>query len=190
VTDAEAREHAARLEQLLERLEDLPPAARDTATETTATLLALYGEALARIAARVPADALAGDELVAHLLMVHGLHPVPVEQRVEGALEEVRPYLRSHGGEVELLGVRDGVVRLRLRGSCSGCPSSRTTLELAVDEAVRRAAPEVEAIDAEDGEPAAPAGLPLVVRGPAPATALPPAAFETCPLPMAPGAPA
>jgi Fe-S cluster biogenesis protein NfuA len=191
VTDEEAREHAERLEHLLERLEDLPPAARDAATEAAATLLALYGEALARIAARVPVDALAGDELVAHLLMVHGLHPVPVAERVEGALEEVRPYLRSHGGEVELLGVRDGVVRLRLRGSCSGCPASRTTLELAVDEAVRRAAPEIEAIEAEDGEPAAPAGLPLVMSAPAPAPAprLPAAAFESCPLPMAPGGP-
>jgi Fe-S cluster biogenesis protein NfuA len=191
VTDAEAREQAERLEGLLARLEELPPAARDTATEAAATLLGLYGEALARIAARVPADALTGDELVAHLLLVHGLHPVPVERRVEGALEEVRPYLRSHGGEVELLAVRDGVVRLRLRGSCSGCPASRTTLELAVDEAVRRAAPEVEAIEAEDGEPAVPDGLPLVMSGPAPAPAptLPPAAFEACPLPMAPGGP-
>jgi Fe-S cluster biogenesis protein NfuA len=170
VTDAEARERAARLEQLLEALEGLPSGARDTATEAVATLLDLYGEALGRIAGRVPAEALTGDEVVAHLLMVHGLHPVPVEQRVESALDEVRPYLRSHGGEVGLLEVRDGVVRLRLQGSCSGCPASRTTLELAVGEAIRNAVPEVEAIESED------------------APAAPEPAYDACPLPMAPGA--
>jgi Fe-S cluster biogenesis protein NfuA len=172
MTDAEARERAARLEQLLEALEALPATARDTATETVATLLDLYGEGLARIVARVPGDALADDEVVAHLLMVHDLHPVALEQRVEAALDEVRPYLRSHGGEVQLVQARGGVVRLRLQGSCSGCPASRTTLELAVEEAIRRAVPEVEAIEAEDGhaEPS-----------------LPPAAFDACPLPMVGG---
>lgn len=166
MNDAEARERAARLEQQLEELETLPP----VATEAVATLLELYGEALARIAGRVPAEVLRDDELVSHLLMVHGLHPAPVEQRVEGALDEVRPYLRSHGGEVELVGVSDGVVRLRLQGSCSGCPASRTTLELAVEEAIRGAVPEVEAIEAEDAE------------------AAPDPAYDACPLPMAPGA--
>ena len=45
------------------------------------------------------------DELVAHLLLLHGLHPVPVRERVLGALDEVRPYLATHGGGVELLDV-------------------------------------------------------------------------------------
>ena len=169
MNDAEARERAARLEELLEAVEGLPSAARDTATDAVAALLELYGEGLARIAARMPADALAGDEVVAHLLMVHGLHPVPIEERVEAALDEVRPYLRSHGGEVGLVEVRDGVVRLRLQGSCSGCPASRTTLELAVNDAVRKAVPEVNAIEAEDGHDEHPA------------------AYDACPLPMAPG---
>jgi Fe-S cluster biogenesis protein NfuA len=169
VTDQQARERAARLEELLEALEALPAAARDTATEAVATLLDLYGEGLGRIVARVPPEALAGDEVIAHLLLVHGLHPVPLEQRVESALDGVRPYLRSHGGEVQLLGVQAGVVRLRLQGSCSGCPSSRTTLELAVEEAIRNAAPEVEAVEAED----APIAFDV--------------AYDACPLPMAPG---
>ena len=168
MTDEQARECAARLEDLLGALERLPPAARDTATEAVATLLDLYGEGLARIAARMPADALVGDEVVAHLLIVHGLHPVPIEQRVETALDEVRPYLRSHGGEVGLLAVRDGVVSLRLQGSCSGCPASRSTLELAVNEAIRKAVPEVEAVEAED------------------ATEEHDSPYDACPLPMAP----
>jgi Fe-S cluster biogenesis protein NfuA len=76
---------------------------------------------------------------------------------VQGALEEVRPYLRQHGGGVELLGIEDGVVRLRLEGSCNGCPSSAVTLKLAVEEAIQRAAPDVERIEAEGA--AEPSGL-------------------------------
>ena len=182
MNDAEARERAARLEELLEALEALPSAARDTATAAVATLLELYGEGLARIAASVPADVLTSDEVVEQLLIVHGLHPLPVEQRVEAALDGVRPYLRSHGGEVGLLEVRDGVVRLRLQGSCSGCPASRTTLELAVNEAIRKAAPEVEAIEAEDGPASGTSPLTVVNGSGAPA-----AAYDACPLPMAPG---
>ncbi|WP_328320245.1 NifU family protein [Streptomyces sp. NBC_00388] len=98
--------------------------------------------------------ALADDDLVASLLLVHGLHPYSVETRVEEALAGVRPYLGSHGGDVELLGVTaDGVVTLRLLGSCDGCPSSSATLKLAVQSAVEAAAPEVTGIEVE-----APAG--------------------------------
>jgi Fe-S cluster biogenesis protein NfuA len=80
---------------------------------------------------------------------VHDLHPVDVETRVRHALEEVRPYLGSHGGDVELLGVADGVARLRLAGTCNGCPSSTVTLQNAIEEAIMRAAPDLERIDAE-----------------------------------------
>jgi Fe-S cluster biogenesis protein NfuA len=100
----------------------------------------------------------AGDEVVGHLLLAHGLHPVPVEARVGDALEEVRPYLASHGGGVELLGVEDGIAHVRLHGTCNGCPSSATTLKLAVEEAVLRAAPDVERVEAEATEPAATSG--------------------------------
>ncbi|MGH3424148.1 MAG: NifU family protein, partial [Nocardioidaceae bacterium] len=67
----------------------------------------------------------------------------------------VRPYLGSHGGDVELLGVEEGVVRLRLLGSCDGCPSSSVTLKLAVETAIESAAPEVSSIEVEEtsGDP-------------------------------------
>ena len=124
--DTEARDRVARIEGLLGEIETLAdPVARDRATETVQALLDLYGEGLARVLSAVGeerAHAAAEDELVAHLLFLHGIHPVPVAVRVQNALEEVRPYLGSHGGNVELLGVDDGVVRLRLEGSCSGCP--------------------------------------------------------------------
>ena len=169
--DGQAREAVARVEALLARVEGLEDLrARDTALEMVQELLALYGEGLARVVGRVPEPrALAEDELVTHLLLIHGLHPVPVEERVLGALDEVRPYLDSHGGAVELLGVDDnGIVRLALRGSCEGCPSSAMTLKLAIEEAVLKAAPEVERVEAEGAVASRPPGIPLpLVRVPA-----------------------
>jgi Fe-S cluster biogenesis protein NfuA/nitrite reductase/ring-hydroxylating ferredoxin subunit len=97
-------------------------------------------------------EAFAEDELVSHLLLLHGLHPIDMETRVVKALEEVRPYLQSHGGNVELLGVEGGVARLRMQGSCNGCPSSAMTLKLAIEEAVQKAAPDLLGIEAEGVE--------------------------------------
>jgi Fe-S cluster biogenesis protein NfuA/nitrite reductase/ring-hydroxylating ferredoxin subunit len=91
----------------------------------------------------------AEDELISHLLLLHGLHPLDVETRVVRALEEVRPYLQSHGGNVELLGIEGDVARVRLQGSCDGCPSSAVTLKLAIEEAVQKAAPDLEGVEAE-----------------------------------------
>jgi Fe-S cluster biogenesis protein NfuA len=135
------------VEALLDRVEQFPEPQREVATELVAALLDMYGEGLARIVAacEVPVE----DELVAHLLLLHGLHPLPVAERVTRALDEVRPYLVAHGGGVELLGVADGVVRLKLEGACHGCPSSALTLRSAVEEAIMRAAPDVDRIDAE-----------------------------------------
>lgn len=106
---------------------------------------------------------LAEDDLVSGLLLVHGLHPYGVEQRVEEALESVRPYLGSHGGDVELVEVSDdGRVRLRLLGSCDGCPSSSVTLKLAVEGAIEAAAPEIETIEVEEAsKEAGPALIPV-----------------------------
>jgi len=96
---------------------------------------------------------LAHDDLMGSLLLVHGLHPYGVETRVEEALESVRPYLGTHGGDVELLAVTDdGTVRLRLLGSCDGCPSSSVTLKLAVEGAIEAAAPEITVIEVETAD--------------------------------------
>ena len=167
----------AEIEALLDRLDALPDAAaRETATETVQALVALYGEGLRAVIERVgpaQARALAEDELVAHLLLLHGLHPSPVEQRVREALDGVRPYLESHGGNVELLGVDDGVVRLRLQGSCEGCPASAMTLKLAIEEAVLSAAPDVDAVEAEGVDDPAHAQLLQIECSPALAAARP-----------------
>jgi Fe-S cluster biogenesis protein NfuA/nitrite reductase/ring-hydroxylating ferredoxin subunit len=169
----QAQTLVATVERQLEEIEQLPDAAtRERTTEVVQALLDLYGAGLERIVDEIAvrddgqlADALAGDELVAHLLLLHGLHPVALEQRVLGALEEVRPYLESHGGDVELLAVEEGVVRLALEGSCSGCPSSTMTLKLAIENAIRKAAPEVDEVLAEGAAAPTPppgAGLELL----------------------------
>jgi Fe-S cluster biogenesis protein NfuA/nitrite reductase/ring-hydroxylating ferredoxin subunit len=183
VLDTDARERVGRVEALLDRLDALPDAAaRDTATEAVEALLELYGEGLARLVGHVAerddgrlAAAVAGDELVSHLLLLHGLHPVPLEARVRGALDEVRPYLASHGGGVELLGVEEGVVRLRMEGSCDGCPSSAATLTLAIEDAVQKAAPDVVGIEADGAVPATPAPglIQLEIHAPLPPAAAP-----------------
>jgi Fe-S cluster biogenesis protein NfuA/nitrite reductase/ring-hydroxylating ferredoxin subunit len=77
-----------------------------------------------------------------------------VERRIEDALDGVRPYLGSHGGDVTLLGVIDDVVRLQFTGSCKSCPSSAVTLELTVEDAVRAAAPEIASIEVVAAEAA------------------------------------
>jgi Fe-S cluster biogenesis protein NfuA len=141
MNDAEVRERIVRLEELLGAVEG-----DAVASEAVAALVEVYGEALRRFLAG--ADP-AADELLSHLLLVHDLHPVDVETRVTRALEEVRPYLESHGGDVELLEIADGVVRLRLQGTCNGCPSSSATLRHAIEEAIERAAPEVVAVEAD-----------------------------------------
>src|SRR5580698_1761933 len=92
-------------------------------------------------------DRLAADERVAPLLMLHDLHPVDLPTRVEQALEKVRPLLRSHGGDVELVDLSEGVVKLKLDGSCHGCPSSSITLRNAIEEAIFEFAPDIERLE-------------------------------------------
>jgi Fe-S cluster biogenesis protein NfuA/nitrite reductase/ring-hydroxylating ferredoxin subunit len=78
-----------------------------------------------------------------------------VRRRVSDALDRVRPYLGSHGGDVHLLDIDGDTVQLQFAGSCKSCPSSAVTLELAVEDAIRAAAPEVSSIEVVAPEAAA-----------------------------------
>jgi Fe-S cluster biogenesis protein NfuA len=152
---------AANLDALVEEIEALPdPALRGKMANIVSALLSLYGDGLARIidivarqgdpaASAALLAAFAQDELISHLLMLHDLHPVDIEERVAAALEEVRPYLKMHGGNVELIRVEDGVAYLQLQGHCNGCPSSTATLKHSIEEAIHRAAPDLLRIEAE-----------------------------------------
>jgi Fe-S cluster biogenesis protein NfuA/nitrite reductase/ring-hydroxylating ferredoxin subunit len=146
-----------RIEVLLEAASSGGRVTRERAEELVRLVVDLYGAGLERLMEIVHEsgrlddallERLAADDLVASLLAVHGLHPYDVETRVARALDGVRPYLGSHGGDVQLLGItEDGVVRLAMLGSCDGCPSSSVTLTLAVETAIQAAAPEVSGIE-------------------------------------------
>ena len=177
-------------EDLLPRVQELQakldsagdPATRELAEELVSAVVQMYGAGLERIVdsllaageeGRRLAVALAEEEPVAALLMIHDLHPVPLLERVQGALEQVRPYMESHGGNVELLSLEQGVARISLRGSCSSCAASTVTLELAIKQALEQAAPDLEGLEVEgmtDAATSTPTGpsLPLVSGGPAP----------------------
>jgi Fe-S cluster biogenesis protein NfuA len=94
-------------------------------------------------------EKLGRDEIAGNMLLLHGMHPVDFDTRVRRSLEKVRPYLRSHGGDVELLSTRGGAVRLRLTGSCHGCPSSTMTLKSAIEKALLEGAPDAVSIECE-----------------------------------------
>ena len=184
----EATDRVADIESLIEALEALPdPAARATAMDAIQAVLDLHGAALGRMLELMTRQAgeqgeallaaLAGDDRVGNVLLLHGLHPVDTATRVQHALDSVRPYLASHGGDVELVGVVDGVVRLRLEGSCKGCPSSAATLRTAIEEAIASFAPDVLEVTAEGVTPPRErpgAGLvPLPMMGAAPSAPRP-----------------
>ncbi len=162
-----------RISTLLDALGAGGAVARGRAEDLVRQVTDMYGSGLERILEildeRGKLDdgtlaALAADELVSGLLIIHGLHPESMATRVAGALDSVRPYLGSHGGDVELLDISpEGVVRLKLLGTCQGCPSSSVTLKFAVEEAIETAAPEVTAIEVVEAEKhaATPAFIPV-----------------------------
>ena len=157
------RQSGERIEQALSELQQCAdPRTLNLAEEVLRLVSELYGAGLERVleivGERSPGlvDELASDELVASLLLAHDLHPDSIETRVQAALASVRPFLGQHGGDVELLALDDelGAVKLRLLGSCDGCPSSAATLQGAVEVAILEKAPEVTRIVVEESEPA------------------------------------
>lgn len=161
--EAEADVAAAgeRVEKLLGELAGFPdPRVAEAAEELVRTLVGLYGAALERIAGLVDGAFLIADPLVESLLLVHDLHPMDTDARIQRALDRVRPYLGSHSGGVDYLGVdEEGVVRLRLEGSCQGCPASLETARGLLETAVLEAAPETSGIEIEGVADASAAGL-------------------------------
>jgi Fe-S cluster biogenesis protein NfuA len=150
----------AQLDALVQTIDTFAdPAARASAREIIQTLMELHGAGLERILDITAADGIPGaaiidrlarDELVGSLLLLYGLHPLDLETRVRQALDRARPMLQSHGGNVEILDITaEGLVRLRLQGSCHGCPSSAMTLRNTIEEQIYAAAPDVVAIDVE-----------------------------------------
>jgi Fe-S cluster biogenesis protein NfuA len=71
----------------------------------------------------------------------------PVETRVKKALEQVRPQLQADGGDIEYVGFDNGIVKVKLKGSCSGCPMSTMTLQWGVENFLKKRIPEVKKVE-------------------------------------------
>lgn len=132
--------------------DDWEPTQRNTLAALEHAVDALHGEALRRLLRRLKGEPgaaeclreLAGDEVIYAVLRHHGLLKASLNERIEQALADVRPSLRSHGGDVELVEVvPPDTVALRLTGACDGCPASAVTLSQGVEEAIREACPEI-----------------------------------------------
>src|SRR6266516_4082467 len=169
----EQQRRAERIEMLIQEVAEFPdPRARATTEELVQALLDMYGEGLAHILELTAQSEASGyalietftkNDLLSSLFLLHGLHPVDIETRIARALVDVRPYLKSHGGNVELVKVENGVAYLRLEGSCHGCPSSTITLKLAIEEAIYKAAPDLDGLQVEGvtEPPPRPQGVPM-----------------------------
>ena len=159
VSDLE--ELVARLEGLLTKVDGLDDDARQVAYELLDGVDTLHRTALQRLAAALGDEAVkslrAADPAVEWLFEAYGVGSDELAM-ADAALDTVRPYIHSHGGQVEVLNAEDGVVRLRMSGACSGCTASAQTLQISIDEALREHLPgflrtEVEEDHAEQHPP-------------------------------------
>lgn len=151
-------ETVANIQGLIDEIESYSdPSVKRKVFELLDWLDTLHREALSRLAGGLESvgflDKALDDPFVAHLFSIYGFFeetdPAPL---VEDALAEVRPYVHSHGGEIEVTGIQGGVVQVRMHGSCSGCPSSVVTLTQSFEKAVRSRWPALIRIEVEDDE--------------------------------------
>jgi len=70
-----------------------------------------------------------------------------MKERIEAVINEIRPLLQGDGGDIELVGIEDKVVKVRLRGACAGCPGAQMTLKMAVERRIKARVPEIERVE-------------------------------------------
>ncbi|MDQ4129695.1 MAG: NifU family protein [Actinomycetota bacterium] len=135
-------ELVARLEDLFGKLEDLDEPARGVVFEFLDGVDLLHREAVYRLGVALSdrVTELREDPAVAWLFDAYG---VGIDERAaaEAALESIRPYIHSHGGDIEVLSVEAGVVHVRMSGACSGCTASAITLKQGVEDALQAGFP-------------------------------------------------
>jgi Fe-S cluster biogenesis protein NfuA len=176
--NTEFQAYTGRIERLVERagaLEDAP--ARTTALDLLQSVMDLHGAAVSRIvelltateAGRSSLNRLGADPLICGLLVLYGVHPVPLEERLARALENLAPQLRKHSGSAELIGVSEGVVRIKLQSSGHGCGNSPDALRSMVEQAILEIAPEAIEVAVENAAATASGFVPLNGIQPAPA---------------------
>ena len=137
-----------RLEAIFETWDDTPRAATDAYRRA---IEALNAEAMRRLIRALKTDPAAlaamktavADEIVYAVLRRHDIVKASLSERIEAALESVRPMLASHGGDVELVKVAAPSIEVRFVGACDGCPASALTFHAGVKKAVQDACPEI-----------------------------------------------
>lgn len=172
--DAGLAERAKAVEDALTAVRGMPVDHRTRAIALKDAVEAFHKAGLTHIVRTLKADPrgkallldMVDDPGVYALFAMHGIVKADLRTRVARVIENVRPYTQSHGGDVELVDVRDGTVYVRMSGSCNGCSMSSVTLRNGVEEALREQCPEVTAIEVVPTEPeaAAPA-LVSIQRG-------------------------
>ena len=157
--EMELDEAFVRMGQIIEELEELDDeSVKEKVFELLDWVDAFHREAIGRVAGLLPLETLGSlreDPVIERLLETYvdeEEEPEDLAATLEDALDEIRPYLHSHGGEMEVLDVSEGVVRLRLMGSCDGCPSSTLTLTQGVEKILRERWPSFRGIEVEGAE--------------------------------------
>lgn len=148
----EFQAHTQKVEKLVQRVNELPDEnARATALELLRSVMDFHGAALSRVVELLSTSAshrpslaeLTTDPLICGLLVLYGIHPVPLEQRVSEAIEKLRPQLQKQGAEVELVGIFDDSIRVRAETRPHGLASSPEKIRQVVEQAILEAAPEL-----------------------------------------------
>ena len=161
--DIHLRSKLARVEELIHEAEKLPDEAlRNKVQELVQNLLDFHGIGLARMVDQIRQMGDAGntllrnwsrDQVTSSLLLLYGLHPVEIETRVREALDGMRSELRAQGVEVELVGIDEGIVHMRMTDKDQSHPSSGIALRRKLAKAIYEAAPDVTGIKADGDEP-------------------------------------
>jgi Fe-S cluster biogenesis protein NfuA len=158
----DVRQNIQRVGGLVQEIESIAdPAIRAATKDLVQSLMDLHGAALERALDIVSEagepgmniiDRLGRDPLVSAVLVLYGLHPENIDSRVARALDRVRPQLRKHGCEVELVSVHDGAIRLRVETGSHTCGSTAKTLQSMLEEAMYDAAPDLASLSIEGFE--------------------------------------
>jgi Fe-S cluster biogenesis protein NfuA len=161
-TQADFQQRLKSIESLLGEIEaGADPSLRTRVQELVKLVMDLHGAGLERILEliRAPDDRgeglvlkLGRDDLVASLLVLYGLHPLNIEARVIQAVEKLSARLRAHEGEVKLLSMEHGAIRLRIQASGHGCGSNAQALKEMAEEALYQAAPDLASLTIEGAE--------------------------------------
>lgn len=143
-----------RLEELLAAVEELDEPIKQQVFELLDGIDVLHRMALSELGEIVGEGMLARLREAPSVAWLLDAYAVGVDEKAaaERALDEIRPYIHSHGGEVEVLDSTGGVVRLRMSGSCAGCTASAVTLREGVEQALRDNFPAFVAIDVEEDD--------------------------------------